>query len=321
MPVAEEIARLLEGKGTTRLPPLHGGSLSVLREEFKRAKLATAAATEEGRAVSSVDVLVGERADAVPARWYVPKDWRSGAATVFLHGGGWVLGDLDTHEPVCRRIATVAQSAVLSVDYRLAPEHPFPAALEDAYGAVDWLQAKAAELGASPDAVAVAGTSAGGNLAAAVALRWRDRGAGHPLRAQLLAYPVLDPLLSHPSVAEYGEGFYLSVADLRRFVDAYLPDEAARRNPYAAPIYAASLEGLPPTVLATAEYDPLRDEGVAYGKRLQDDGVEIVHHRGTGLIHGYFGLAHLTVVAERACGEVLVAYRNLLHRPLKRRAG
>ena len=206
---------------------------------------------------------------------------------VFLHGGGWTLGTLDSAEGVCVELAERVGCLVLSVDYRLAPEHPFPAAVEDARAAVEWAAERAGSLGGD-GTVAVAGTSAGGGLAAATALRVRR--AGPDLAAQLLLYPMLDPGLDTDSCREHADAPLLTRADLAWFWAQYLRSDADRYNPLAAPPRAPEPSGVAPAVVATAGHDPLRSEGRAYADRLADAGVAVDHHHAPSLCHGFCSL-------------------------------
>jgi acetyl esterase len=207
---------------------------------------------------------------------------------VFFHGGGFVFGSVDSHyDGFCRALCGESRCAVLSLDYRLAPEHPFPAATEDGRDAVRWAAAQAERLGADPARILVAGGSAGGNLAAVTALRLRDEG-GPRLAGQVLIYPVAD--FHTPPTASYldfAEGHHLTRADMVWFWDQYLRDPADASHPYAAPLKAPDLSRLPPAFVLTAEYDPLRDEGEAYATRLAQAGVPVTHRREAGMIHGF----------------------------------
>jgi acetyl esterase/lipase/galactose mutarotase-like enzyme len=226
---------------------------------------------------------------------------------VWLHGGGWVVGDLDTVDPICRRVANALRAVVVSVDYRLAPEHPHPAALDDTMAVLRWAAAR------WPDSpLVVGGDSAGGGLAAGAALRARDEG-GPRLAAQLLAYPALDPTQSTPSTAENGEGLFLTRADMAAFYAAYLPGELAQ-DPLVA-VLTADLHDLPPAVVATAEFDPLRDEGDRYAELLAAAGVPTRHLPGPGLVHGYFALGSVAASAAVRRDEVLSAVADLLAAP------
>ena len=247
---------------------------------------------ERLRAVPRPDVAhVEDRAapgphGPVPVRIYVPDAPSPRPALVLLHGGGFVFGDVETHDPTARRFCAEAGVVVASVDYRLAPEHPFPAAVDDAEAATRWTIDHATELGADPERVVVSGDSAGGNLAAVVARRLRDAG-GPPLAGQLLIYPTTDmrPGDHHPSKRELAEGYGLDAAEMAWFGERYLNGEADTEHPDASPLLASDLSGLPPAFVLTAEYDPLRDEGDAYAARLAEAGVPVEHVRLAGTIH------------------------------------
>lgn len=227
---------------------------------------------------------------------------------VWLHGGGWVVGDLDTADPVCRRIANALRAVVVSVDYRLAPEHPHPAPLDDATAALRW----AAERW--PDApLVVGGDSAGGWLAAGAALRARDEG-GPRLAAQLLVYPALDPTQGLPSSTENAAGPFVTTEDMRAYYAAYLPGGVRDADPLVAPL-GRDLAGLPPAVVTTAEYDPLRDEGDRYAEQLAAAGVPTTHLPGPGLAHGWFAMGGVSAAAAARRDEVLSAVVDLLAGP------
>jgi acetyl esterase len=228
-------------------------------------------------------------------------------ALVYFHGGGWVIGSLDTHDGVCRALCAATPCVVVSVDYRLAPEHRFPAALEDGWAATVWVAERARELMLEPGAIAVGGDSAGANLAAVVALRARDRGL--PLRLQLLVYPVTDSDLDTPSYLENASGFGLTRGAMAWFWEQYLGPDGDRAHPDAAPLRAGSLAGVPPALVQVAEYDPLLDEGVAYARRLEVDGVPVTLTRYDGLIHGYLRMPAKIRRAEEALGECAAALR------------
>jgi acetyl esterase len=242
-------------------------------------------------AVAGPPVPVGEvrQVDAagVPARLYRP-DGASGGALLFMHGGGWALGSVDTHDGLCREIANGSGATVLSVDYRLAPEHPSPAALDDCDAAWYWLRLAADELGIDADRVALGGDSAGGALAAGLALRLRDRRES-AARLQLLVYPCLDPALETPSAIEFANGYRLTRANMRWFWRAYLG--RAQPTPEAAPVLADDLSGLPPAFVVTASHDVLRDEGEAYAVRLRASGVPAEIVRVEGTLHGFLRFA------------------------------
>ena len=225
------------------------------------------------------------------ARLYLPLGAEEAPGlTVYFHGGGWVIGTLETHDSTCRALARASNAAVLSVAYRLAPEHRYPAAADDCYEATVWAAANAAQLGINPDKIAVAGDSAGGNLAAAVAIMARD--AGEPkLCHQLLIYPVTDTNFDRPSYAANGGGdYFLSTAGMKWFWDHYLGATKPAEAPLGAVLGQADHTNLPPATVVTAQYDPLRDEGDAYASKLAAAGVEVDAACAPGMIHGFFGM-------------------------------
>lgn len=245
----------------------------------------------------------------IPVRIYRPRDTSPLPALVYFHGGGWVIGSLDSHDGVCRALAKEADCVVVSVDYRLAPEHRFPAAPEDAYAATCWVSAHASEVGADPVRIAVGGDSAGGNLAAVVALMARDRGAP-ALVFQLLIYPAVDSRFDTSSHEENAEGYFLTRGAMKWFWDHYAPGDTDRRSPYAAPLRAEHLGGLPPALVLTAEFDPLRDEGEAYARRLSEAGVAAEAIRYDGMFHGFFGLTAVIDRSREAISTTGRALRN-----------
>lgn len=223
--------------------------------------------------------------EGVPIRVYVPEREGPYPTLVYYHGGGWVIGDLDSHDETCRVLASEADCLVVSVDYRRSPEHKFPTPLEDCYTALEWVFENAESMQIDTDSVFVGGDSAGGNLAAAVALLARDN-EGPEIARQVLIYPVTDYGFDTPSYEENGDGGLLSRADMEWFWDHYLRDEIDGKNPYASPLQAQRLEGLPPATVITCGLDPLRDEGAAYAKRLEEAGVPVTHHNYEDCIHG-----------------------------------
>jgi acetyl esterase len=228
-------------------------------------------------------------------------------AVVYFHGGGWVIGSLDTHDGVCRALCARTPSVVVAVDYRLAPEHRFPAAVEDAWAATAWVHERAGELMVVPGKLAVGGDSAGGNLAAVIALRARDRGL--PLALQLLVYPVCDYDLETPSYREKAAGYGLTRAAMAWFWDHYLGPGGDGFHPDASPLRAADLSGLAPAHILTAEYDPLLDEAEAYARRLQEAGVPTTLSRYDGLIHGFIRMPAVLARTEQALDECAAALR------------
>ena len=227
---------------------------------------------------------------------------------VFFHGGGWAMGGIDTHDGQAREMVNRTGAVHVSVDYRLAPESRFPAAADDCYAATQWVVENAVSIGADADRLGVAGDSAGGNLAAVVAQMARDRG-GPAIAHQLLIYPCCDmDTDAWPSQTENGFDYFLTKESMDWFYDQYA-DAADRDNPYASPIKAADLSGLPPACVITAEYDPLRDEGEAYGRRLQEAGVDCEIHRYAGMFHGFFGMTMAVSGAVEAQETAAAAVR------------
>jgi acetyl esterase len=240
-------------------------------------------------------------------RVYRPRGGTPLPLVAYLHGGGWAMGTLDSFDPLCRALANESGALIAAIDYRLAPEHPFPAATEDARAAVRWLASNAGELGADPARLGIAGDSAGGNLAAVTARRLRDEG-GPPLRFQALIYPVCDSALNTPSYRENSAGFGLSAASMARFWELYL-DGADGRDPDASPLQAADLAGLPPAFVLTVGADVLRDEGEAYARALEHAGVPVELRRYDGAVHGFFRWLAKAEMARRAVAETGAALR------------
>lgn len=245
----------------------------------------------------------------IPIRIYRDTSDRPAPGVVYFHGGGWVLGSINTHDKLCRDLAKEAGAVVVSVDYRLAPEHKFPAAAEDAYAATCWAGAHAEELGIDAGKLAVAGDSAGGNLAAAACLMIRDRGSPKPAM-QVLIYPITDSNFDTASYRENAEGYYLTRDTMEWFWREYLSSPADGEQPYASPLRAADLSNLPPALVMTAFYDPLRDEGEAYAKRLSAAGVPTQLVRYDGLVHGFLRRTDIFNQAKIAFEQVAAAIRQ-----------
>jgi acetyl esterase len=255
------------------------------------------------------EIEIPGAAGPLRARIYRPDAEGPLPTVVFIHGGGFVLGDVETHDNQCRTLANELGAVVLSTDYRRAPEERFPAALDDALAATRWAAEHVDELGGDPAKLAVAGDSAGGNLAAVVAQQARETGPA--LAGQLLIYPGTDFVTRHPSEEENAEGYFLTLADMEWFADHYTGD-ADRSDPRLSPGLSTDLTGLPPAVIATAEYDPLRDQGNAYADALEAAGVPVVKRCYPGLIHGFFDLSALSPAAAAAVREVCADFRALL---------
>lgn len=238
---------------------------------------------------------------------------------VFYHGGGWIAGDLEAYDALCRMLANRALCAVLSVDYRLAPEHPFPAAVNDAYAALVWAQQHAAELAIDGRRVAVGGDSAGGNLAAVTAIMARDQGAP-PLAFQLMVYPAIDQCSERPSQRQFGRGYLLELEAIRYFQHKYLRHAGDYHDWRASPLLREDLAGLPPALIITAGFDPLVDDCVAYAEHLQAAGVAVEHRCFVGMIHGFMTLGKMFAAADEAVDTAAEALR-LAFQAASREAG
>jgi acetyl esterase len=289
LPIDAQAQKLLDMMAEAGGPPLS----EMSPQEARQLPAILAELTGAGPDLASVrDVEIPGPAGAIPARVYEPVADPPGTV-VYFHGGGWVIGGLDTWDAAVRNLAKESGARVVSVDYRLAPEHRWPAAVEDAVLAVDWASGHGAEqLGYEPRRVAIGGDSAGGNLAAIVAQRARAAG-GPDIVQQVLIYPVTDADVDNASYTDPSNALMLTREAMIWFWDHYAPDPASRRNPDASPLQADDLAGLPPAVVLTAEHDVLRDEGEAYAERLRAAGVPVVHRRFPGQMHGFFTMVNV----------------------------
>jgi len=247
----------------------------------------------------------------IPLRLYYPAGDPPFATLVYFHGGGWVIGDLDTHHGFCHALAKTSGCLIVAVDYRLAPEHRYPAAVEDAYAATNWVAQNSDAIQADPIRLAVGGDSAGGHLAAVVALMARDR-RGPRIDLQILIYPITDCSFNTPSYIENKEGYMLTRDLMKWFWNHFIEDENQANDPYVSPLRADNLSDLPPALIVTAEYDPLRDEGEAYGKKLQEAGANVTLSRYPGMIHAFIRMTALVDKASEALDEVAGKLREVL---------
>lgn len=293
MPLDPQIAQVLRAQAGA--PPMEAMMLPALRSSMVYPPL-----TERTVVGEVSDQVIPCAAHAMAARLYRPAQTRHAGLTIFFHGGGFVIGSIETHDHVCRDLCAHSGAAVLSVDYRLAPEHKFPAATDDCLDAVRWAADNATRLGVDAERIVLAGDSAGGTLAAVTALRLREAG-GVRAKAQVLVYPVTDyHTPPTPSYIENQSGYSLTRAAMIRFWADYLADASQASHPYAAPLRAGDLTGLPRALVLTAQFDPLRDEGEAFAHRLLDAGVPVTLWRHEGLIHGFFRMAALSARARDA---------------------
>jgi acetyl esterase len=308
MAVTPEVQSLLDLLAAVEAPPTHEQEPPAVREAFA----ALLAMVPKDEVASVEDRLVAGPGGPLPVRVYRSAGTEDGRGLlVYFHGGGWTIGSVETHDAGCRALAEGAGVVVVSVDYRLAPEHPFPAAVDDALAAVRWAGEHAAELGADGSRLALAGDSAGGNLAAVVSQRLR--GPGSPIVLQVLLYPSVDLTLSHPSLVENADGYYLTTDTMRWFRHHYLGDHDPT-DPLASPLRAGeeALRGLPPALVVTAEYDPLRDEGEAYAEALRAAGNEVTVTRYDGMIHGFLELSGFVPEGKVARDQACQALREAL---------
>jgi acetyl esterase len=319
MPVDPNVAALLQMMATSGAPAISDGTAADARAALRMLMVNFRDESTLAEVASVTPSTVG---DSIPVRVYRPAVEGTAPTVVFLHGGGFVIGDLDTHEGVCRLLSHDVGAVVVSVDYRLAPEHRFPAAVDDAYAALTWVAAHIDEYGGDAARLVVGGDSAGGNLAAVCAqLAHRD---GLALAAQLLVYPSVDLLGDFASRTENAEGYFLTLKDMEWFAANYTgiaggvealshPDVAAlAADPRLSPLRADSLDGLAPAVVATAEFDPLRDEGNAYAVALEQAGVPVEHRQFAGLIHGFYGLEQLSPAIAEATTWINAQLAGLL---------
>ena len=312
MALDPQVQAVLEMVVKANRPAYHTLSPKDARQLFLETRPAS---TPTPPAIGSVRNVVAEGPHGpIPLRVYRPAGIADSVRLptyVYFHGGGWVIGDLETHDVLCRQLTAASGASVVSVDYRLAPEHKFPGAADDAWAATRWIVAHAGDLGLDAGRLAVGGDSAGANLAAVVALMARDAG-GPPVALQVLIYPVTDVMRETRSYADFADGYLLTRDSMRWFIAHYLRGNADARDWRVSPLRAPSLAGLPPALIVTAGFDPLRDEGESYAGRLRDAGVTVDYVCYGGMIHGFLGMGKLIDTAQRALGHIGDSLRQAL---------
>jgi acetyl esterase len=300
-----EIQSIVDAMAAAPGPPAH---LVPVEQARAAHDLETAQLSGPGEEVAEVrDVEFPGPGGPLRVRLFRPEGAAPLALVAYLHGGGWAIGSLEGFDPLCRALANASGALIASIGYRLAPEHPFPAAPDDVRAGVRWLAAHAEELGADPARIGIAGDSAGGNLATVTARRLRDEG-GPPIRFQALVYPVCDSALNTPSYREKSVGFGLTAAGMQRYWELYL-DGSDGRGPDASPLRADDLSGLPPAYILTVRDDVLRDEGESYARALEAAGVPVTLSRYDGAIHGFFRWMARSELSRRAVADVGAALR------------
>lgn len=307
MALHPQVAALLERAAKSPLPPYHEVPAAVARRLYRDTR---GPLTPDPPEVESSYLLLAP--GSVPVRAYRPKGAGKDEvlpALVYFHGGGWVIGDLDTHDVVCRTLANGARCAVFSVEYRKAPESPFPAAVDDCFAALKFVSENENKLKIDPGRLAVGGDSAGGNLATVVALMARDAG-GPALSFQLLIYPGTDQRMGHPTIDSNGEGYLLTKKVMQYFRGHYLPREQDWLDWRASPLLAKSLAKLPPAFVMTAGFDPLLDEGRAYAERLKKEGVATEYREYSDMVHGFITMGRALETANTALADCAQALRR-----------
>jgi acetyl esterase len=304
MPLHPQAQTLCDALAVLQTPPASDATLQETRDGLAMLHASGSGEPEPVYAIGDLD------ADGVPVRVYRPSADDNLPVVVFLHGGGWTIGSVDVYDPITRALANAANAIVVSVEYRLAPEHPYPEPMDDCWTVLEWATQHAQEFEGDPTRIAVAGDSAGANLAAACALMARD--AGIPLALQVLIYPVTDAAMTTASYTANAEGYLLEASTMRWFFDCYTRGGTDGGDWHISPLRAPDVAGVAPALVITAEYDPLRDEGEAYAKRLADAGVPVELTRYDGMIHAFFALPAVLDDGKAAMNQVASALQKAL---------
>jgi acetyl esterase len=307
MPLDPQVEKVLEDAAALRLPAYQDLSPTQARKQMRDQSPPVQTALSVKKVVDRK--IPGPSGD-IPIRLYYPAGNAPFPVLVYFHGGGWVIGDLDTHHGFCHALAKTSGCLVVAVDYRLAPEHRYPAAVEDAYAATKWIAENSELIQADPDRFAVCGDSAGGHLAAVVSLMARDRN-GPRIDLQILIYPITDCSFGTPSYEENREGYMLTRDLMKWFWNHFINTESEADDPYVSPLRAKSFSDLPQALILTAEYDPLRDEGEAYANKLQGAGVNVTLTRYPGMIHAFIRMTAQLDKANEALDQVAGILRSV----------
>ena len=294
-----QVADLLRAADEAGVPPIHSLPYKEAREFYLLTSKKLAGEAPDKLDVS--DLIMETSVAPIPIRMYRPRGTSDQPlpALVYFHGGGWCIGDLDSHDHVCRWLAAHSDCVVISVDYRMGPEHKFPAAVEDAFAATEWIASHAAELKIDANRIGIGGDSAGGNLSAVVTLLAREQGGPH-LVCQLLIYPATDMLMRFPSHVSCGDGYRLTRTSIVWFINGYLRDGEDMYDFRASPLMAENYVNLPPAFILTAAFDPLADEGEAYANKLKEAGIPVKYHCYEGMVHGFIAMPGEVDMAKTA---------------------